>query len=166
MPTPRRCWARWRGIDADGTPHTLVLMQGFIRNQGDGWGWTLDFLSRCSIRPTSSIQKRRRAPSPTRSRAYGNFAAAIGRRLAELHAALAPPTDDPAFAPESATAADAAAWADGVREAARGGAGGTGRGRDMADAAGRRGGGRSLTDRRAAVLDGDRPAGGKPPRAR
>ena len=39
-------------VDADGTPHTLVLVQGFVRNQGDGWGWTLDFLSRGS-RPAS-----------------------------------------------------------------------------------------------------------------
>jgi maltose alpha-D-glucosyltransferase/alpha-amylase len=46
---------------------------------------------------------------------YGNFAAAIGRRLGELHAILAAPTDNPAFAPEKATAADGAVWAEAVR---------------------------------------------------
>ena len=33
-------------IAPDGTPHTLILAQGFVRNQGDGWGWTLDWLAR------------------------------------------------------------------------------------------------------------------------
>jgi len=47
--------------------------------------------------------------------AYGNFAAALGRRLAELHAVLATPTEQPAFAPEKATAADIATWSGGVR---------------------------------------------------
>ena len=42
---------------------------------------------------------------------YLGFAAAIGRRLAEVHAALARPSDDPAFAPEQATKQDGAAWA-------------------------------------------------------
>ena len=30
----------------EGTPHTLMMAQGFVRNQGDGWTWTLDFLAR------------------------------------------------------------------------------------------------------------------------
>jgi maltose alpha-D-glucosyltransferase/alpha-amylase len=46
---------------------------------------------------------------------YGNFAAAIGRRLAELHAVLAAPTDNADFAPENVTADDVRAWSDGVR---------------------------------------------------
>jgi maltose alpha-D-glucosyltransferase / alpha-amylase len=36
---------------------------------------------------------------------------AIGRRLGEMHLVLARETDDPAFAPEQASAADAADWA-------------------------------------------------------
>ncbi len=42
---------------------------------------------------------------------YLGFAGAVGRRLAEVHAALASPSDDPAFAPEPATAEDHAEWA-------------------------------------------------------
>src|SRR3954465_8066579 len=34
----------------------------------------------------------------------------IGKRLAEVHACLAPPSDDPAFAPERAGAEDIAKW--------------------------------------------------------
>jgi maltose alpha-D-glucosyltransferase/alpha-amylase len=94
----------------DGTPHTMVLVQGFIRNQGDGWVWTLDFLSRVLnaahvVDPDGQVEDIADALA-----GYANFAAAIGRRLAELHAALAAPTDNPDFAPEAATAADVGAW--------------------------------------------------------
>ena len=33
-------------IDADGERHALAVAQGFIRNQGDAWTWTLDLLMR------------------------------------------------------------------------------------------------------------------------
>ncbi len=102
-------------FDPDGTPYTMVLVQGFIRNQGDGWRWTLDFLSRVLnsaevINPDMRIEDIADAMA-----GYGNFAAAIGHRLAELHATLAAPTDNPAFAPEKATAADVDRWSEGVR---------------------------------------------------
>jgi maltose alpha-D-glucosyltransferase / alpha-amylase len=101
--------------DKDGTPHTMVLVQGFIRNQGDGWGWTLDYLSRvlnsaAVVDPEAQIEDIADALA-----GYSNFAAAIGRRLGELHAILAAPTDNPDFAPEKATTADGAVWAEAVR---------------------------------------------------
>ena len=33
-------------VDPDGTPNTLMIVQNFVRNQGDAWTWTLDFLAR------------------------------------------------------------------------------------------------------------------------
>jgi len=42
--------------------------------------------------------------------AYRALAGAIGKRLGELHVALATRSDDPAFAPEKASAADLKAW--------------------------------------------------------
>ena len=33
-------------VDADGERHALAVAQGFIRNQGDAWTWTLDLLMR------------------------------------------------------------------------------------------------------------------------
>ena len=33
-------------VDAAGTRHTLAVAQGFIRNQGDAWNWTLEWLMR------------------------------------------------------------------------------------------------------------------------
>jgi maltose alpha-D-glucosyltransferase/alpha-amylase len=102
-------------FDRDGTPHTMVLVQGFIRNHGDGGGWTLDYLSRvlnsaAVVDPDAQIDDIADALA-----GYTNFAAAIGKRLAELHAVLAAPTDNPAFAPEKTTSADGAVWAEAVR---------------------------------------------------
>ena len=102
-------------FDRDGTPHTLVLVQGFLRNQGDGWGWTLDYLSRV-LNSAAVIDADAQTEDIADALAgYANFAGAIGRRLAELHVVLAAPTDDPDFAPEEATAADGAVWAEAVR---------------------------------------------------
>jgi maltose alpha-D-glucosyltransferase / alpha-amylase len=101
--------------DAEGTPHTLVLVQGFIRNQGDGWAWTLDYLSRV-LNSAAVVDPETQIEDITDALAgYGNFAAAIGRRLAELHAILAAPTDNPDFAPEEASATDSVAWAKAVK---------------------------------------------------
>jgi maltose alpha-D-glucosyltransferase/alpha-amylase len=101
--------------DTNDTPHTLVLVQGFLRNQGDGWNWTLDYLSRV-LNSAAVVDPETHAEDIAEAVAgYGNFAAAIGRRLAELHTILAAPTDNPDFGPEVATASDAASWADDVR---------------------------------------------------
>ena len=150
-------------FEPDGTPCTMVLVQGFIRNQGDGWGWTLNFLSRL-INSTDVVDPETQAkPIADAMAAYGNFAAALGRRLAELHAALAMASDEPAFAPETATAADSRAWSGGVRtqlEAALAALAGVTSWSDPQAAAAAA----ALADRRAALLDAVRPAGGGRPR--
>jgi maltose alpha-D-glucosyltransferase / alpha-amylase len=100
--------------DPDGKPHTLVLVQGFIRNQGDGWVWTLDYLSRM-LNSASVVDPEAQVGDIADAVAgYGNFAAAVGHRLGELHAILAVPTDNPDFAPEKATRADGTVWAEAV----------------------------------------------------
>jgi maltose alpha-D-glucosyltransferase/alpha-amylase len=101
-------------VDAEGTPHTLMLAQGFVRNQGDGWSWTLDFL-------TGTVEEIAVTGHQAEAEAeafadYARFAAAIGRRLAELHAVLSEPTDDPDFAPEEAGPDMLREWADDVIE--------------------------------------------------
>ncbi|MCK8784047.1 maltose alpha-D-glucosyltransferase [Roseomonas sp. NAR14] len=94
---------------ADGVPCTLMLLQGFVRNQGDGWVWTLDWLKR-------AVDEAALAETPPEDSLAGylSFAAALGRRLGELHAVLAAPSADPAFAPEEAGAADRGRWAEGA----------------------------------------------------
>jgi len=112
-------WLRARGFDGvppllgevvrdgpDGQPHTLMIVQGFVYNQGDGWQWTLDALSRLAAEteePSNDFEN------------YRNFADMLGRRLAQMHATLALADQDPAFAPEIVDEAEAEAIAERVR---------------------------------------------------
>ncbi|MGH7040813.1 MAG: maltose alpha-D-glucosyltransferase, partial [Acetobacteraceae bacterium] len=97
-------------VDGQGTPHSLILVQGFVRNQGDGWIWTLNFLSR-TVEELAVTDAGEDATADAFV-AYLDFARAVGRRLAELHAVLALPSDDPAFAPDTADRQRAGAWAE------------------------------------------------------
>jgi maltose alpha-D-glucosyltransferase/alpha-amylase len=102
-------------VDPDGTPNTFGLVQGFVRNQGDGWTWTLDFLAR-SVEEVAQTGTDQGDEVSDVFVSYDVFAAAIGKRLGELHAILASPTDQPDFAPEEVDEAGAASWAEGAIE--------------------------------------------------
>jgi maltose alpha-D-glucosyltransferase/alpha-amylase len=84
-------------VDESGEETLLMIAQAFVYNQGDGWQWTLNALERLSTDTDWSFSN------------YENFAANLGRRLAEMHAVLARPTDNADFAPEQMSAADAEA---------------------------------------------------------
>ena len=105
--------------EADGTPSTVALAQGFVRNQGDGWGWTLDFLAR-GVEDLALTGADGGAAHTDVLAPYNVFAAAIGRRLGELHALLAQPTDDPDFRPVLADAAARDGWVASMMEQFRG----------------------------------------------
>ena len=94
----------------DGTPSTLVLLQGFVRNQGDGWGWTQDFLHRVVDELTVTGASEHSAETDVFTDA-NIFATAMGRRLGELHAVLSEPDDSPDFNPAPADAAERERWA-------------------------------------------------------
>ena len=103
-------------IAADGTPHTLIVLQGFIHSQGDAWRWTLDTLSRTAQQSDESngeTPEMAEMADPILDLLH--FSDKLGTRLAELHAVLAQPCDDPAFAPERATEADCAVLAQSIR---------------------------------------------------
>jgi len=85
---------------------TTLIVQAFVRNQGDAWGWTIDWLRRAMSEAATD-----HAEPADPFAGYLSFATAIGRRLAEIHAALASPTEDPAFAPEPVTSRDVTNWA-------------------------------------------------------
>ncbi|GAC1342309.1 MAG: maltose alpha-D-glucosyltransferase [Acetobacteraceae bacterium] len=106
-------------VDREGTPHTVSLAQGFVRNQGDGWGWTLDFLARgveeLALTGAGDAPDGIEAGHDTFS-AYEVFARAVGTRLAELHAVLSQPTDQAEFTPELAGEATLGEWAEGAIE--------------------------------------------------
>ncbi len=101
-------------FDADGNPQTLMILQGFIDNQGDAWAWTRATLER-AIREAGGYRALEPEPSGE-ALGYGaidelkTFAATLGRRLGELHSVLAGPSDDPAFTPEVAGPERVSLW--------------------------------------------------------
>ena len=106
-------------VAADGTVTALAVLQTFVRNQGDAWGWTLEALKR--VLETIAFAPQGDAdPTNEGFTAYVPHMQRLGRRTAEMHKALAVPTDDPAFATEPLTLADVeAVAADAKRLAAR-----------------------------------------------
>ncbi|PMS37442.1 trehalose synthase [Trinickia symbiotica] len=100
-------------VDPAGVPHTLVLIQGFIDNQGDAWNWALDYLRR--VIEEMVLAAETDEPDAEKILGYCALTGTIGRRLGELHAALAAPSDDPAFAPEAVTPTDVRDWIDGAQ---------------------------------------------------
>ncbi|WP_081761393.1 maltose alpha-D-glucosyltransferase [Methylopila sp. 73B] len=95
-------------VDADGRRATLAIIQGFIRNQGDAWTWTLDHLTRAldEFGATGGGEM----ADDHRFAEFTAFAATLGKRLGELHATLARPSDDPDFAPQPAATKDVESW--------------------------------------------------------
>jgi predicted trehalose synthase len=74
---------------------TVAVAQELVPGARDGWQWLLERLA-AGQDALAAVRR-------------------LGERTAELHAALATPTTDPAFDAEPITAADVAAWSDGVR---------------------------------------------------
>ena len=85
-------------LDAKNTPYTLFIVQSAIANQGDAWTWMLDNLRRAL--EDAALENEAGAPSPHTFSLLNEFVAVVGRRLGEMHVALAAETNDPAFAPE------------------------------------------------------------------
>ena len=98
-------------VDTDGERHTLAVAQGFIRNQGDAWTWTLDLLMRGLADLTAGTEETQ-ATETEQHEDYGAIATLLGRRLGEMHAVLLRETDDAAFTPERADADIATQWAE------------------------------------------------------
>ncbi len=118
----------------DAERSTLAMLQELVPNQGDGWTMTLDELGRyyeqCAlVRPSAEEFEASRngsilelsesdTPPAVRERVglYIDAAARLGRRTAEMHLALAAPTEDPAFHAELLAPADLQALAQSLRE--------------------------------------------------
>jgi maltose alpha-D-glucosyltransferase/alpha-amylase len=127
-------------VPVDGEPVTLAMLQGLVANQGDGWTLMLEELSRyyenCATAAwpeggsaaapdlgTDLMDLAKQEPSKLARDHVGialDSAAALGRRTAQLHLALASPTEDSAFMPEPMAAGDVQSLLAGLRkEAAR-----------------------------------------------
>jgi maltose alpha-D-glucosyltransferase/alpha-amylase len=94
-----------------GESAALAVVQAYLANQGDGAQWTNEQLSRITdeqaVAPTSHPHYA--------FESYWGFIDALGRRVGEMHAILAEPSDDPAFAPERVDQANVAAARSGAR---------------------------------------------------
>ncbi|MDF3036932.1 MAG: treS [Paucimonas sp.] len=105
-------------IGADGMPHTLIVLQQFIDNQGDAWQWTLDTISRAiqndaMPEPDGGPELVADIFEPTAE--LNQLAERLGHRLGELHVTLASPTDDPDFSTAQAGEEDLRAWVEGAK---------------------------------------------------
>ena len=93
-----------------GREMTVAVLQGSVEHQGDAWNGALDSLERDL---TQSLA------TDTEGAMDADFLhqmATLGRRTAEMHAALCKSTGDSAFDPEPIGASDIAAWQVQVRE--------------------------------------------------
>ncbi|MGH7727530.1 MAG: maltose alpha-D-glucosyltransferase [Vulcanimicrobiaceae bacterium] len=96
-------------LDASGEPTALAVAQTFVESSGDGWVTTLAYLERFLEHQRQSEASR--PPGPEEYHAiYVQRAHRLGTRTAELHRALATPTDEPAFSPEATSEGDLADW--------------------------------------------------------
>ncbi len=102
----------------EGQPVTVAILQGFVRNQGDAWRYTLraldeyydnlqaknSWVAESSGGSTSLLDLSYRNTPAMVSNLIGGYldsAKKLGRRTAELHLALSRNQEDPAFAPET-----------------------------------------------------------------
>jgi maltose alpha-D-glucosyltransferase/alpha-amylase len=98
-------------VDADGAVSTIAVLQAYVRNQGDGWSYTLGYLARFFDEQRANAEI-----APDVHGAYLSLIQTLGTRTAELHAAFARRTGAAGFDPEPATAQDYADWKRRVRE--------------------------------------------------
>src|SRR5262249_50082306 len=97
-------------LSNDGTPVTLALLQAFVMNQGDGWDYTVNYLTRFLEERRTDV-----AMAEDVHGAYLELVKTLATRTAELHRPLAAPTSDPAFSPQKIEEEDLARWRLNVR---------------------------------------------------
>jgi len=109
-------------VAADGEVTAYAAAFGFVRNQGDGWVYTTDYLDR---RLGELLMQAVGTPDAdaleSDEDAHGLYlvqARTLGQRTAELHRAFAVDTEDPAFAREPITKADLEGWGEAVQHQA------------------------------------------------
>jgi maltose alpha-D-glucosyltransferase/alpha-amylase len=104
-------------IANDGETRLLAMLQGYVANQGDGWTHSLEYVQR-------HLEQYRTTPAgdavPVNAHeAYLALIRVLAVRTAELHGALARPTEDPVFAPQPLTRADIDAYRQRAMDEAR-----------------------------------------------
>jgi len=101
-------------LPKEGEPTALAAAFSFVRNQGDGWSVLVDALERDLDATALSANSAFEPQSTTGTVPFGHpldLPWRMGIRTAEMHLALATPTDDEAFKVEPASGEDIADWA-------------------------------------------------------
>ncbi len=93
-------------IDAKGGRTTLAVLQSFVRCQGDAWSWTLEAVKRTLEALAMTPAETDHTAPPASFSTYVPHMRRLGQRTAQMHQALATPTDDRAFQTEALTLAD------------------------------------------------------------
>lgn len=91
-------------VDHDGERTVAGMLSRLVAGATDGWAHAL-----------ARARAYTHSDGDVKSDPFAAEAKQLGAITAELHRALATPTDDPAFAPRDATAADVARWASAAR---------------------------------------------------
>jgi maltose alpha-D-glucosyltransferase/alpha-amylase len=116
-----------RYLPAKGEPIALAVLQELVNHEGSGWEHAVEEVGRflewgkSQVHLTDQLQTNGRSelelarsePPALAAETIGVYLGAaetLGRRTAEMHLALAGPTDDPAFLPEPLSEADLAAF--------------------------------------------------------
>jgi maltose alpha-D-glucosyltransferase/alpha-amylase len=121
--------------NGDDTAATIAVAQEFVPNEGDGWNYVLDAVSRVLeevIAHRDDDELKLTVPphpldaadiEPSRSHPligpHLQWAEVLGRRTAEMHRSLSSDLDDAAFAPEPFTAVDRRSLNHGARSLLR-----------------------------------------------
>ena len=106
--------------DPSGHTVAIAVMHAFVRNQGDGWTYTLNYLDRFLDESALLTADELSAQQPEAVHSvYLNQMRQLGIRTAELHRALCPVDGSEAFKPEPTSAADISGWIRRVRTEAK-----------------------------------------------
>ncbi|MCG7400422.1 MULTISPECIES: putative maltokinase [Caballeronia] len=93
--------------DPNGESRSMVVLEGFVPNQGDAWTFAVECLRSALEAPSGTDES---------TRDFQRMVELVGRRLGELHAVLSEAHDVAAFDPEVAQADDIDAWRDAAIE--------------------------------------------------
>ena len=92
-------------VPSEGEEEVMAVVQAFIPGEGDAWEWTAAYLGRAL-----DEMSREDVDINSQLAIYESFAGTLGRRLGEMHAVLAQPSEDEAFAPVAADAEQVERW--------------------------------------------------------
>jgi maltose alpha-D-glucosyltransferase/alpha-amylase len=91
----------------------IAIIHAFVENQGDAWTVTAAYLDRY-VEEQRLLGARQHPRESEEQVPYLRYLSQIGRRVAEMHLALASREDIPDFAPEPIRADDIQSWTDAV----------------------------------------------------